>query len=138
MDGVFLVGAQLLYSLCEQHTALWRVLMRAAFQTFRLNALIVTIVSLQRQAILDGRIRLRGQKVSLDAVINNGDWQSHIIHRHEPPVAGQPIPIVHGCEDYVSVTVCVAVVLLAQRTPQSHCVINVPRCDAVLLRRKHN
>lgn len=58
----------------------------------------------QRQAIEDGRIRLRGRKTTPAAVLKNGDWQSHIIHRHEPPVAGLPIFIAHECDDFVSLS----------------------------------
>jgi tRNA pseudouridine32 synthase len=69
------------------------------------------LVSVQRQAIEDGRIRLRGKRTTPTAVLKNGDWQSHIIHRHEPPVAGLPIVITHECDDFVRV--CTSVVVMA-------------------------
>lgn len=40
----------------------------------------------------------------LDTVLLNGDMISHTMHRHEPPVTGEPIGIVH--EDDAIMVIC--------------------------------
>lgn len=41
------------------------------------------------------------QIVALDTKIKNGDLIVHKAHRHEPPVSGEPIAIVHEDDDVV-------------------------------------
>ncbi|KAJ2713703.1 DRAP deaminase [Coemansia spiralis] len=45
-------------------------------------------------AIERGLIEINGQRVAKDAVVQNNDLITHHIHRHEPPVATQPIRVV--------------------------------------------
>lgn len=50
----------------------------------------------------DGAIQINGKPVSsTTAIVNNGDVISHTLHRHEPPVTGEPISIVHENEDMI-------------------------------------
>eukprot|EP01083_Nonionella_stella_P093187 261016_1 len=52
-----------------------------------------------KNAILSGKILVRNQKVGLKYIINNGDWITHSIHRHEPPVVHRNIDIVHETDE---------------------------------------
>lgn len=55
----------------------------------------------QRFAIQSGRITVNGRIVPPDTVVKNGDLIVHKTHRHEPPVSGEEIPIVHEDDDLV-------------------------------------
>ncbi|KAF9332590.1 hypothetical protein BG006_004544 [Podila minutissima] len=46
------------------------------------------------RAISDGRIKVNGQIVAQDYIVQNSDIVAHDIHRHEPPVAHLPVKIV--------------------------------------------
>ncbi|KAG0037165.1 hypothetical protein BGZ82_003010 [Podila clonocystis] len=46
------------------------------------------------RAIKDGRIKVNGQIVAQDYIVENSDIVAHDIHRHEPPVAHLPVKIV--------------------------------------------
>ncbi|TYZ65349.1 hypothetical protein PybrP1_012673 [[Pythium] brassicae (nom. inval.)] len=56
-----------------------------------------------RFAIQSGRITVNERIVGPDTVINNGDLIVHKTHRHEPPVSGEEIPIVHEDDDLLVV-----------------------------------
>lgn len=51
--------------------------------------------------IQSGKIQVNGQTKSLDYVIKNGDRVSHAKHRHEIPVLGDKIKIIHEDDDYL-------------------------------------
>jgi len=53
--------------------------------------------------ILTGKIQVNGQTKKLDYVIKNGDKVSHAKHRHEIPVLGDKIKVIHDGEDYLVV-----------------------------------
>lgn len=55
------------------------------------------------ELILSGKIQVNDKTRSLDYVIKNGDRVSHSKHRHEIPVLGDPIKVVHEDEDYLVV-----------------------------------
>lgn len=57
----------------------------------------------QRFAIQSGRITVNERIVSPDAVVQNGDLIVHKTHRHEPPVSGEDIAVVHEDDDVVRV-----------------------------------
>ena len=44
---------------------------------------------------------MNGKAVPIDYAVRNGDIISHTLHRHEPPVTGQPIGILHEDEDII-------------------------------------
>ncbi|KAG0024221.1 hypothetical protein BGZ81_007793 [Podila clonocystis] len=46
------------------------------------------------RAIKDGRIKVNGQTVAQDYIVQNSDIVAHDIHRHEPPVAHLPVKVV--------------------------------------------
>lgn len=49
-----------------------------------------------------GAIHINGKPVpSTTTTVKNGDVISHTLHRHEPPVTGKPIAIVHEDEDMI-------------------------------------
>jgi hypothetical protein len=51
-----------------------------------------------KQAIVDGRVILSGQRALPSTVIKNNDVIEHRVHRHEPPVTSAPIKIIHEDE----------------------------------------
>jgi 23S rRNA-/tRNA-specific pseudouridylate synthase len=52
-------------------------------------------------AIARGLIRVNGEVAHNDTILKNGDWISHLIHYHEPPVAleANKIPILYSSSD---------------------------------------
>ncbi|KAI7648779.1 hypothetical protein KC318_g17724, partial [Hortaea werneckii] len=55
-----------------------------------------------KDAIESGKIQVNGQPfASVTSQVKNGDVISHTLHRHEPPVTGQPIGIVHEDDDLI-------------------------------------
>ena len=46
---------------------------------------------------------MNNQTKSLEYKVKNGDRISHAKHRHEIPVLGEPIKIVHDDDDYLVV-----------------------------------
>ena len=50
---------------------------------------------------MDGRVSVRDRAVGLDYVLRDGDWVTHTVHRHEPPVTAEPILVVHDTAEYV-------------------------------------
>ncbi len=52
-----------------------------------------------KNAILNGKILVCDKKVSLNYIIKNGDWITHYIHRHEPPILHSKIDIVTETDD---------------------------------------
>ena len=57
---------------------------------------------LQKDAIDCGKVVVNGSPApSVHTIIKNGDVISHTLHRHEPPVTGQPIGIVHEDDDMI-------------------------------------
>ena len=56
----------------------------------------------QKDAIERGNVVVNGTRVpTVKATVKNGDIISHTLHRHEPPVTGQPIGIVHEDNDII-------------------------------------
>lgn len=56
----------------------------------------------QKDAIERGNVVVNGIRVpTVKATVKNGDIISHTLHRHEPPVTGQPIGIVHEDNDMI-------------------------------------
>lgn len=54
----------------------------------------------QKEAIESGAIKINNTLVTeIDHIVRNGDIISHTMHRHEPPVTGEPIGIIHESED---------------------------------------
>ncbi|XP_077982703.1 pseudouridylate synthase RPUSD2-like [Glandiceps talaboti] len=54
-----------------------------------------------KAAINCGMVTVNGAKASLDYVMKNNDFLRSRVHRHEPPVTGQPIDIVECNDDIV-------------------------------------
>jgi len=54
-----------------------------------------------RNAMEKGGIVINGNKVGPNYVIKNGDLINHTIHRHEPPVTGDEIQILHEDDDII-------------------------------------
>jgi tRNA pseudouridine32 synthase len=54
------------------------------------------IVWFKEQAIKEGSVLINGTvKSTLETVIKDGDYISHKLHRHEPPVSDRPVGIVY-------------------------------------------
>ena len=51
-----------------------------------------------RRAVDDGTVSVNGKTVGGGYVLKNGDMISHTLHRHEPPVTGEPVRILHEDE----------------------------------------
>lgn len=51
-----------------------------------------------RKALEAGLVTVNGKTAGRDTVIKNGQVISHTLHRHEPPVTGLPIGIIHEDE----------------------------------------
>lgn len=60
-----------------------------------------TRAAAQRFAIESGRVTVNSSIVPLDTVLKNGDLIVHKAHRHEPPVAGDEIRVVHEDDQVV-------------------------------------
>ncbi|EME86430.1 uncharacterized protein MYCFIDRAFT_194496 [Pseudocercospora fijiensis CIRAD86] len=59
-------------------------------------------VEYYRSAIESGAVQINGKTVpSVDTPVKNGDVISHTMHRHEPPVTGQPVGVVHEDEGLI-------------------------------------
>ncbi|OKL57603.1 hypothetical protein UA08_06989 [Talaromyces atroroseus] len=54
-----------------------------------------------REAIEAGSVLLSGKVATIDTVVPNGAIVSHSTHRHEPPVTGLPIGIIHEDEGMI-------------------------------------
>ncbi|CAO3580822.1 unnamed protein product [Absidia cylindrospora] len=52
-----------------------------------------------KMAIEKGFITINGQTVTNDTLFKKGDTMGHRVHRHEPPVTGAPIDIIHKDDD---------------------------------------
>jgi len=50
-----------------------------------------------------GLVKVNGKKIGLDYELCNNDFLTHKVHRHELPVVGQQIKIVHEDQDWVVV-----------------------------------
>ncbi|KNZ52620.1 hypothetical protein VP01_34g9 [Puccinia sorghi] len=46
-------------------------------------------------AVASGVIKINGKNIKKDVIIRNGDRITNILHRHEPPVTGDPVRILH-------------------------------------------
>ncbi len=55
----------------------------------------------QKAAIEGGLIRLNGKPVTPDRVICNQDFLQSRVHRHEPPVSGEPLTIIEETQDFI-------------------------------------
>lgn len=47
------------------------------------------------RAIANGTVQVNGAAVGLDYVMRNNDLVTHTLHRHEPPVSGEPVRVLH-------------------------------------------
>lgn len=47
---------------------------------------------------------VNGQRAPLNHIVKNGDIISHTLHRHEPPVTGSPIGIIHEDDDMIVIS----------------------------------
>ncbi|KAJ5179479.1 hypothetical protein N7492_002689 [Penicillium capsulatum] len=54
-----------------------------------------------RNALDAGSVTVNGVTAGRDTVIKNGQVISHTLHRHEPPVTGLPVGIIHEDDDIV-------------------------------------
>lgn len=54
-----------------------------------------------KDAIAAGRVVVNGKQVPLDFRLKNGEVISHTMHRHEPPVTGQPVKVVSEDDDMI-------------------------------------
>ncbi|KAK8095931.1 uncharacterized protein PG998_002559 [Apiospora kogelbergensis] len=54
-----------------------------------------------KAAMESGKILVNGKPAMPDHVLKNGDLVSHKIHRHEPPVTGEPIGIIYEDDDMI-------------------------------------
>ncbi|KAI1762616.1 pseudouridine synthase [Hypoxylon sp. FL1150] len=54
-----------------------------------------------KNAMETGQICVNGKATSPDHILKNGELVSHTIHRHEPPVAADPIGIIHEDQDMI-------------------------------------
>ncbi|XP_071502438.1 uncharacterized protein [Diadema antillarum] len=52
-------------------------------------------------AIKEGLIRVNKGAASPDRILRNNDFMQSKVHRHEPPVSGEPIQIIADTEDYL-------------------------------------
>ncbi|KAJ5122385.1 uncharacterized protein N7443_002488 [Penicillium atrosanguineum] len=52
-------------------------------------------------ALDQGLVAVNGKPAGRDTVLKNGQVVSHTLHRHEPPVTGLPIGIIHESEDLI-------------------------------------
>eukprot|EP00057_Strongylocentrotus_purpuratus_P030480 XP_781802.2 PREDICTED: RNA pseudouridylate synthase domain-containing protein 2 [Strongylocentrotus purpuratus] len=52
-------------------------------------------------AIHEGLIRVNKGKASPDLILKNNDFMQSKVHRHEPPVSGEPIQIIADTQDYL-------------------------------------
>lgn len=52
-------------------------------------------------AIESGRVKVNGKPVSTDYKVKNHDFLEHTLHRHENPVSGSPMKIIHDDKDVV-------------------------------------
>ncbi|OAV93034.1 hypothetical protein PTTG_02831 [Puccinia triticina 1-1 BBBD Race 1] len=46
-------------------------------------------------AVASGVIKINGKNIKKDVIIRNGDRITNTLHRHEPPVTGDPVRILH-------------------------------------------
>ncbi|KAL3467814.1 hypothetical protein BJX64DRAFT_299098 [Aspergillus heterothallicus] len=56
-----------------------------------------------QKAIEGGKVRVNGQPAGPDTVLKNGQYVSHTLHRHEPPVTGNDIGIIHESDDLLAI-----------------------------------
>ncbi|KAL4968362.1 pseudouridine synthase family protein [Aspergillus stella-maris] len=52
-----------------------------------------------KKALESGHVCVNGKPAGPDTVLKNGEVISHTLHRHEPPVTGNPIGIIHESDD---------------------------------------
>ncbi|KAI9368091.1 hypothetical protein BJX61DRAFT_537539 [Aspergillus egyptiacus] len=52
-----------------------------------------------KKALEGGHVCVNGQPARPDTVLKNGEVVSHTLHRHEPPVTGNDIGIIHETDD---------------------------------------
>ncbi|XP_022082450.1 uncharacterized protein LOC110974850 [Acanthaster planci] len=54
-----------------------------------------------KKAISRGLITINGQKVSTDKILHNNEFLRSMVHRHEPPVTGEPLDIIAVNDEFV-------------------------------------
>ncbi|CCE65611.1 hypothetical protein TPHA_0M00360 [Tetrapisispora phaffii CBS 4417] len=55
------------------------------------------------KTIAAGKVFLNNEPANLDSVIRNGDYITHQIHRHEPPITSRPIKTVFENDDILAI-----------------------------------
>jgi tRNA pseudouridine synthase 9 len=60
----------------------------------------VCVMATDKRTVLAGA----PMRAGLDTIVSNGDMISHTMHRHEPPVTGQPIGIVYEDDDIIAIS----------------------------------
>ena len=59
------------------------------------------IIIFQKAAIGGGLIRVNGKPAKPDQIFRSQDFLQSRVHRHEPPVSGEPLEIITEDEDFV-------------------------------------
>ena len=54
---------------------------------------------MKKHAIESGQVTVGGKVANSTTRVKNGEIVSHTLHRHEPPVTGQPIGVIHDDDD---------------------------------------
>lgn len=57
------------------------------------------LIGFQKRAIETGQVTVGGKLATPSTIVRNGEVISHTMHRHEPPVPGVPIGIIHEDDD---------------------------------------
>ncbi|KAL2819154.1 hypothetical protein BJX63DRAFT_418917 [Aspergillus granulosus] len=52
-----------------------------------------------QKALESGKVCVNGKSAGPDTILKNGQYISHTLHRHEPPVTGNDIGIIHESDD---------------------------------------
>lgn len=66
---------------------------------------------------------------SIRAIVKNGDVISHTLHRHEPPVTGKPIGIVHEDDDMIVINKPAGVPVHPAGRYKYNCIIEIMRAE---------
>ena len=56
-----------------------------------------------KRCIEEGLVKVNDEQSSVDYVVQNNDFISHTVHRHELPVTGEKIRVIHEDDDWVVV-----------------------------------
>ncbi|KAJ0418984.1 pseudouridine synthase [Aspergillus carlsbadensis] len=56
-----------------------------------------------QKALESGKVCVNGKSAGPDTILKNGQYISHTLHRHEPPVTGNDIGIIHESDDLLAI-----------------------------------